>query len=158
MTVGAPAEVSLQLLPTFYWGVLVGREQGEVITATLEAALRKPSLRGSATPRMQQSGMARRCWWTGPWPRPVARTQDLCEGPMATPEDTWCLIHLFINSLNPQTPCGEPCRLPAEGRKAEQALLVLLRSGTRAKSINTRRGRCARGGWCCWVAGGGGGG
>ena len=55
-------------------------------------------------------------------------------------ENTWCLIHVFINSLNPQTPGGSPAGPRMWVARLSKALLALLRSGTRAKSVNTRWG------------------
>lgn len=80
--------------------VLAGREHGEVTTATLGP----PFFWGR--PALESSDQG--------WPEGTGRRgggqllgcRIFARGLQLPSENTWCLIHLFINSLNPQTPGG----------------------------------------------------
>ena len=87
-----------------YCRVLAGREHGEVTTATLGPPFREPSLRGR--PALEASDQG---WPEGTGHRgggQLLGCRIFARGLQLPSENTWCLIHLFINSLNPQTPGG----------------------------------------------------
>ena len=89
-----------------YCRVLAGREHGEVTTATLGPPFREPSLRGR--PALEASDQG---WPEGTGHRgggQLLGCRIFARGLQLPSENTWCLIHLFINSLNPQHPVGSP--------------------------------------------------
>lgn len=87
-----------------YCRVLAGREQGEGTTATLGPPLGEPSLKGWPPLESCIQGWPEGAGWRGGGQ--LLGRRIFARGLQLPSENTWCLIHLFINSLNPQTPGG----------------------------------------------------